>query len=88
MDALKIPGVINYSISFFCLKLATYGILFWLPLYLQLNHNYSDYQSSIVASMYDVGTVVGSLLLGFLTDLTYSRRVPVTFVFLLIATGF
>jgi sugar phosphate permease len=68
------------------LKFATYGIMLWLPLYLQMTAGYSDYESSIVSSMYDLGTITGSLLIGYLTDMTYSRRNPVTFVCLILAT--
>ena len=35
--------------------------------------------------MYDVGTILGSLLIGFLTDLMYSRRAPITLVAIVFA---
>lgn len=36
--------------------------------------------------MYDVGTIFGSLFLGYITDLTYSRRTPTIFLALFVAT--
>jgi sugar phosphate permease len=36
--------------------------------------------------MYDIGAVMGSMLLGFLTDLTYTRRAPLSALFLFGAT--
>lgn len=33
-EALKIPGIIAFSLSFFCIKLATTGIYYWFPTYL------------------------------------------------------
>lgn len=77
-EALKIPGVLQYSLSYLCLKLSLYGMILWLPMYLQLSYNYSDYETSAVASMFDIGCVIGSFVLGSLTDLTYCRRLPVT----------
>mmetsp|Transcript_39027 Transcript_39027/g.37345 ORF Transcript_39027/g.37345 Transcript_39027/m.37345 type:complete len:135 (-) Transcript_39027:248-652(-) len=61
--------------------------MMWLPLYLQNDNNYSDYQASLVAAMYDLGCIFGSMLLGIFTDLTYSRRSPVTFLFLILSVG-
>jgi len=34
-DAWKTPGLIKYSLVFACIKGSTYGLLFWLPDYLQ-----------------------------------------------------
>jgi hypothetical protein len=34
-EALKAPGVLIYSIVFFCVKAASYGLLYWLPTYLK-----------------------------------------------------
>lgn len=34
-EALQVPGVIIYSIIYFCVKAASYGVLFWLPTYLK-----------------------------------------------------
>jgi len=33
--AWLIPGVLAYSLSYFCLKFANYGIMYWLPLFLE-----------------------------------------------------
>lgn len=34
INAWKIPGVFQYSTSFFCLKFSSYGLMLWLPLYI------------------------------------------------------
>lgn len=34
-DALKIPGVVEFSLSLFFSKLVSYTFLYWLPLYIQ-----------------------------------------------------
>lgn len=33
-EAWKIPGVLQYSLSYMCLKFANYGVMLWLPLFL------------------------------------------------------
>jgi hypothetical protein len=38
--ALLIPGVIVYSLSYACLKLVSYSLLFWLPYYLNQRESY------------------------------------------------
>jgi sugar phosphate permease len=40
----------------------------------------------MMASLYDIGAIMGAVLLGFLTDLTYSRRAPLSALFLFGAT--
>lgn len=35
MGALKIPGVIEFSLCLFFSKLVNYTFLFWLPLYIK-----------------------------------------------------
>lgn len=40
MGALKIPGVIEFSLCLFFSKLVSYTFLFWLPLYIQLSSKF------------------------------------------------
>lgn len=84
-SAWCIPGVLQYSLCYFCLKFANYGIMYWLPLYLQQERGYSDIWTSNVASLYDLGTIVGGLLLGYITDKMYSKRSPISFLALVVA---
>jgi sugar phosphate permease len=67
-------------------KLATYGMLFWLPTYAKEELHYSHSDVEQIALIYDIGTIVGSIILGFLTDLTYKKRSPVAFVGLIFGT--
>lgn len=41
MGAMKIPGVIEYSLSLFFAKLVSYTFLYWLPLYIAASSWYS-----------------------------------------------
>jgi sugar phosphate permease len=49
-------------------------------------NGYSDYETSFAASMLDIGYVVGGVVIGFLTDLTYSRRTPLSVASIFLAT--
>jgi sugar phosphate permease len=68
------------------MKFATYGLMLWLPMFLQIN-GYGDYQTAITASIFDIGNVIGGVLIGYLSDLTYSRRTPLAALCILLATG-
>lgn len=41
--ALRIPGVVEFSMCLFFSKLVSYTFLFWLPLYIQSSSEYNDW---------------------------------------------
>ena len=87
-DAWKIPGVLQYSIAYFCIKFSSYGLMLWLPMYLQKRAlPYSDYETASCAATLDIGNVLGGVLIGYLTDLTYSRRTPLAVLSIFLATA-
>ena len=71
--AWLVPGVALYAVTYMCVKSSNYGLLFWLPLFLD-NHNLSK-QSSFIASMYDIGTWAGGLLTGIVSDRIGKRAI-------------
>eukprot|EP00347_Sterkiella_histriomuscorum_P015299 403357549 len=85
-SALQIPGVLAYSLSYFCLKFSSYGLLFWLPMFLQKMNGYTDYETASCVSMLDIGYVIGGVIIGYVSDLMYCRRVPVAVFSIVIAT--
>ena len=84
--AWLIPGVIPFALCIAFVKLATYGLLLWLPTYAKENLGYNDRDSGFIAISNDLGTIFGSVFLGKLTDLTYKRRSPIAFVGLIIGS--
>lgn len=60
--------------------------MLWLPTYASDHLDFSENEKSIVAILYDVGTIVGSIALGLLSDFLYGKRCPICFVGLLLAT--
>ena len=39
LGALRIPGVVEFSLCLFSTKLVSYVFLFWLPHYIQVSHS-------------------------------------------------
>mmetsp|Transcript_15562 Transcript_15562/g.17297 ORF Transcript_15562/g.17297 Transcript_15562/m.17297 type:complete len:100 (+) Transcript_15562:860-1159(+) len=62
--------------------------MLWLPTYASEELGFSDNEKAIVAILYDVGTIIGSVALGLFSDFLYGKRCPVSFIGLLVATGF
>ena len=42
LGALRIPGVVEFSLCLFSTKLVSYVFLFWLPHYIQVSHSNLD----------------------------------------------
>lgn len=61
--------------------------MLWLPMYLQKINGYSDYETAICAATLDIGNVLGAVVIGYLTDLTYSRRTPLAVLSIVLATA-
>jgi OPA family glycerol-3-phosphate transporter-like MFS transporter 1/2 len=69
------------------LKLTNYGIMYWIPKYCEEILEMSKHQSTNIATLYDVGTLAGGMILGFITDKTPgSKRSPVMVTSLMLAT--
>ncbi|XP_038066222.1 glucose-6-phosphate exchanger SLC37A2-like isoform X2 [Patiria miniata] len=82
--ALMIPGVIEFSLSLFFCKLVSYTFLFWLPYYIQGTTNLSDEQSADFSTLFDVGGVLGGIVIGLLSDLS-GASATVSFLALVIS---
>ena len=77
VHALRLPGVLPYSLCYACLKGVDYAFFFWVPRYLQSAANLSSAHADWVSMLYDVGQMCGSVLAGAATDGS-SSRAPVT----------
>ena len=75
--AWLIPGVIQFSICYLGLKLANYGIMLWLPKYASDELKFTEDEKTLIAVLYDVGTIAGSVILGLLSDWMYGKRTPI-----------
>jgi len=70
IGALKIPGVIEFSLCLFCAKLVSYVFLFWLPHYIKEETEADAEYISNLANNFDWGSMVGGIVAGFLSDQT------------------
>ena len=59
------------------MKFAVYSLLLWMPLFLTEELSYSNSEIANIQSLYEVGTVIGAIVLGFVSDKFYSRRSPI-----------
>ncbi|XP_034477043.1 glucose-6-phosphate exchanger SLC37A2 isoform X2 [Drosophila innubila] len=70
IDALYIPGVIEFSLCLFFTKLVSYTFMYWLPLYIQSSNSFGPTLSAYLSTLFDVGGVVGAIAAGYVSDLT------------------
>ena len=75
-----------YGSSFFCVKFAVYSLLLWMPLFLAEELGYKNSEIANVQSLYEIGTVTGAIILGFLSDKFYSRRSPIGILSVIVST--
>ncbi|EAS00768.2 MFS transporter (macronuclear) [Tetrahymena thermophila SB210] len=83
-QALMIPGVPFFILGFMCLKSLNYGLIFWLPKYLQDN-GLEEYSASIFV-IWSIGVFCGGITGGILGDKLQKRSflMPPSLLFLLL----
>jgi len=59
--------------------------MLWLPKYAVNYLHFDDNLKALIAIFYDVGTILGSFVLGFISDLLWGKRIIVSFISLLLA---
>jgi sugar phosphate permease len=65
---LKSPTIWCYGASYFGMKLIRYSLLFSLPFYLVTALQYSKVQAGYMSISFEVGGVLGTILMGALSD--------------------
>lgn len=68
IQALLLPGVILYALSYACLKFVNYSFFFWLPFYLHGAFNWLETVADEISIWYDVGGIVGGIIAGYISD--------------------
>lgn len=81
MRAMKIPGVIEYSLSLFFAKLVSYTFLYWLPLYIEASTSYGATMSANLSTLFDIGGIIGAIAAGVLSDSSGMSAVTCTVMF-------
>ncbi|XP_078676922.1 sugar phosphate exchanger 3-like [Branchiostoma floridae x Branchiostoma belcheri] len=83
-QAVCLPGVIPYSLSYACLKLVNYSFFFWLPFYLHSQYGWKETVADEISIYYDVGGIIGGMIGGYLSD-RMKKRAPTVVTMLLLA---
>lgn len=69
-SCLKIPGVVEYSLSLGFAKLVSYTFLYWLPRYITQSTQNNSEQSAYLSVPFDIGGIVGAIVAGYFSDRT------------------
>ena len=84
-NAWLLPGVIFYAFAYFCAKMALQVVFFSLFEFLDDEFNFGGQKNANISTMNDVGGLIGSFTIGYISDLTYSKRSPSTLVALILS---
>ena len=68
VGALKIPGVVEFSLCLFFAKLVSYTFLFWLPNYISSTSGLDARSSATLSTFFDVGGIIGGIVAGMMSD--------------------
>ncbi|XP_042315511.1 glucose-6-phosphate exchanger SLC37A1 isoform X2 [Sceloporus undulatus] len=66
--ALRIPGVVEFSLCLLFAKLVSYTFLFWLPLYITNVEHLDAKKAGDLSTLFDVGGIFGGILAGVISD--------------------
>ncbi|KAM6911278.1 glucose-6-phosphate exchanger SLC37A2 [Lycodopsis pacificus] len=71
--ALRIPGVVEFSLCLLFAKLVSYTFLYWLPLYISNVAHFDAKEAGDMSTLFDVGGIVGGIMAGLVSDYTGGR---------------
>uniref|UniRef100_A0A8C8RSS0 Glucose-6-phosphate exchanger SLC37A2 n=1 Tax=Pelusios castaneus TaxID=367368 RepID=A0A8C8RSS0_9SAUR len=73
LGALRIPGVVEFSLCLLFAKLVSYTFLYWLPLYIVNVAHFSAKEAGDMSTLFDVGGILGGILAGLISDYSGGR---------------
>ncbi|NWS35950.1 G6PT3 protein, partial [Polioptila caerulea] len=73
LGALRIPGVVEFSLCLLFAKLVSYTFLYWLPLYIVNIAHFSAKEAGDLSTLFDVGGILGGVFAGLISDYTGGR---------------
>ncbi|XP_017275311.1 glucose-6-phosphate exchanger SLC37A2 [Kryptolebias marmoratus] len=71
--ALRIPGVVEFSLCLMFAKLVSYTFLYWLPLYISNVAHFRAKEAGDMSTLFDVGGILGGIMAGLVSDATGGR---------------
>jgi sugar phosphate permease len=72
------PELWSYGLSYFCIKLIRYSLLFWLPYFLAQAMGYTDENAAYTSLAFELGGTVGVVVIGALSDRVRWSRAAVS----------
>jgi len=67
--ALKIPGVVEFSLCLFFAKLVSYTFLYWLPTFIkESGEHVTAGTAANLSTLFDVGGIIGGIIAGLAAD--------------------
>uniref|UniRef100_A0A8B9QHF8 Glucose-6-phosphate exchanger SLC37A2 n=1 Tax=Apteryx owenii TaxID=8824 RepID=A0A8B9QHF8_APTOW len=73
LGALRIPGVVEFSLCLLFAKLVSYTFLYWLPLYIVNVAHFGAKEAGDLSTLFDAGGIVGGIIAGLVSDYTGGR---------------
>ncbi|XP_010139094.1 PREDICTED: sugar phosphate exchanger 2-like, partial [Buceros rhinoceros silvestris] len=73
LGALRIPGVVEFSLCLLFAKLVSYTFLYWLPLYIVNVAHFGAKEAGNLSTLFDVGGILGGFFAGLISDYTGGR---------------
>ncbi|XP_009068384.1 PREDICTED: sugar phosphate exchanger 2, partial [Acanthisitta chloris] len=73
LGALRIPGVVEFSLCLLFAKLVSYTFLYWLPLYIVNVAHFGAKEAGDLSTLFDVGGILGGIFAGVISDYTGGR---------------
>ena len=86
-QAWLLPKVLFYAFAYFCSKASIQVVFFSLFEFLDSEFTFGGQKEANISTSNDVGGLLGSFVIGFISDLTYGKRSPATFTSLLLSCG-
>ncbi|KAM4703946.1 glucose-6-phosphate exchanger SLC37A2 [Rhinophrynus dorsalis] len=83
--ALKIPGVLEFSLCLLFAKLVSYTFLYWLPLYIAKDAHFDPKMAGDLSTLFDAGGIIGGILAGAISDYTGKSAITCTVMLILTA---
>merc|ERR1719150_869193 len=81
--ALRIPGVVEFSLCLFFAKLVSYTFLYWLPNYIHEKDHVDAEKAAVLSTIFDLGGIVGGVVAGLVS--ASSQRPATTCLVMLVA---
>ncbi|CAL8091564.1 unnamed protein product [Calicophoron daubneyi] len=71
---LCMPEVVWCSLAYACMKLVNYALFFWLTFYLTNNFHWSSSNASNFSAWFDMGGIIGGIVVGLVSDI-FAKRI-------------